>query len=93
MTKDCLAADSDEPVHPVKILLLDFQMPQMNGVQVVQKVKSHYLQLQAAHKRRIQEPIYIFLTAHAENDSFVTHAKRIGVQEVYQKPLRRQQLR
>ena len=45
-------------------MLLDLQMPQKNGIQVVQEVKDFYKQLQEEFTLlRIVEPEFVFLTA------------------------------
>lgn len=38
-------------------------------------------------KTDLQEPMYIFLSAHVVNEAFRTHAKSQGVDHLYEKPL------
>lgn len=75
--------------RPVHALLLDFQMPQKNGLQTVQEVKQYFAQqrVKLFKQTDLQEPIYIFLSAHVVNEAFKTHARSQGVNHLFEKPL------
>ena len=45
LTESALKEAKCLPVFPVKILLLEFQMPVKNGLQVVTELKEYYKQL------------------------------------------------
>ena len=68
-------------------MLLDFKMPRLNGLQVIQKTRKFTeTQNTIQQKVKVVEPIYIFLTAYASS-SFSKHAKSQGVSHIYEKPL------
>ena len=78
---------SGEVYKPINLLILDFQMPMKNGIQVVKEVKE-FLRTQAESGLDlvIEEPTYVFLTAFATT-KFVNHAHSLGVQHVFEKPM------
>jgi YesN/AraC family two-component response regulator len=68
-----------EVYKPINLLILDFQMPMKNGLQVVQEVKKFlHEQAQSGLELVIEEPTYVFLTAFATT-RFVHHAQSLGV--------------
>ncbi len=68
-------------------MLLDFQMPRMNGLQVVEKTRQFIETLNSTEKGvKVIEPTFVFLTAYA-NSSFIKHMKSRGLHHVYEKPL------
>ena len=82
-----------EVYKPINMLILDFQMPNKNGFQVVQEVKQ-FLKSQAEINidLLIEEPTYVYLTAFATT-KFVSRARSLGVQHVYEKPMAIEELR
>ena len=64
--------------HPVDLMLVDFAMPGMNGVEVAR----------AAHARRPTLPL-LFVTGHAD----LTALKEVGEDRIVQKPFRQDELR
>ena len=70
-------------------------MPIMNGLQVVQELKKFYAQQRKPLGKAtiLEEPLYIFLTAYAQNEAFLKHSKAEGVDHVFEKPLKPDQLR
>jgi len=69
-------------------------MPQKNGLQAVQEVKAFFAEqrVKLFNKTELQEPLYIFLSAHVVNEAFKTHARSQGVDHLFEKPLNPVQL-
>jgi CheY-like chemotaxis protein len=72
--------DSGE-VNPIALLILDFQMPFKNGIQVVQELRAFYQNTTDELERTIpdltlKEPKIVFLTAHA-SPIFKGHLKEL----------------
>ena len=74
-------------------MLLDFQMPQKNGIQVLTEVRELYSEKRKTYGlTQLIEPEFIFLTAYMTN-GFKNHLSKIGIDKGYEKPLLEQQLR
>ena len=68
-------------------MLLDFQMPRMNGIQVVEHVRKYIEERNAGLDNAwIVEPRFVFLTAF-KTKQFKQHVKKLGITEVHDKPL------
>lgn len=68
-------------------MLLDFQMPRMNGIQVVEHVRKYIEERNAGLEHAwIVEPRFVFLTAF-KTKQFKQHVKKLGITEVHDKPL------
>lgn len=65
--------DEKKKLQPVKFMLLDFQMPRLNGLQVVEQLKE-FIKIKNAQlmNTEIVEPEYVFLTAFL-TQGFRTH--------------------
>ena len=66
-------------IQPIALLILDFQMPFKNGIQVVQELRKFYQNTVDELERTIpditlKEPMIVFLTAHA-SPLFKQHLK------------------
>lgn len=76
-------------IRPIDFMLLDFQMPQKNGIQVLKEVRSFYKEQQSMNSQVIlEEPVYVFLTAFM-TQTFKTHLVNLGVRHIYEKPIRK----
>jgi DNA-binding NtrC family response regulator len=60
--------------HPVDIAILDIRLPEMNGLDVLQKIRRTYPKVQV-----------IMMSGHGDMDS-VIHALRLGAVDYFQKP-------
>jgi CheY-like chemotaxis protein len=80
-------------ISPVDFLLLDFQMPRKNGIEVVKEIKEFYKikQSQLPSKFVLRLPTIVFLTAYATT-AFRKHVESLGVTQVYEKPIQIEQL-
>ena len=84
---------SNPITNPIKVLILDVQMPEKNGLEVVKEVKDLYKQIREINCDRfvsqlfVEEPVYVFLSSHVCNVDFVTQAKSLGVKHYYEKPV------
>jgi CheY-like chemotaxis protein len=70
-------------------MLLDFQMPRKNGLQVLDEVKEMFSERNSelfATGSTLVEPKFIFLTSYCSLQ-FQAHLKKKGVTEIYEKPL------
>ena len=70
---------------PIAALLLDYQMPEANGLQVVQVVTDLYYETNTLRSSTMQLvlPQFVFLSAHLENPDFVGLCKDAGVTSFY----------
>ena len=87
--------EGKEEIMPISCMLLDLQMPDKTGIEVIESVRKMYAQLNKdlRGKCRIIEPRFVFLTAHATTD-FIRHAmETLKVEAVFEKPLRVEQLK
>ena len=81
------------PIRPAHALILDFQMPHKNGLEVVKELKEFYNQIVTENDQMLtrelflQEPIYIFLSSHAGNNIFLKYCREQGVQHFFEKPI------
>lgn len=66
---------SNNAENPISLILSDFQMPQKNGIQVLQDVKSLYKR----HGLEGQEPMFVILTAFV-SQGFRKYAAQEGVE-------------
>lgn len=82
--QELLQSESD---RPIRTLLLDFQMPKKNGLQVVEEVKKLYQMINGMEDRRLREPDYVFLSAVVVNKAFQDHCRKSGVEHFFEKPL------
>ncbi len=74
-------------IKPINFLLLDFQMPQKNGVQVLKEIRTFYgYQQMNDNDVKIEEPVFVFLTAFM-TPAFKKHLADLGVQHIYEKPI------
>ena len=71
----------------MKLLLLDFQMPIKNGIQVVQEIRSMYAKTRKNFANLIlKDPEIVFLTAF-RTPNFLSYLKQFSVSECYEKPI------
>ena len=74
-------------------MLLDFQMPKKNGIQVVQEVREFYTTQSQLHPNlKFEEPVYVFLTAYSTL-MFRKHLASLGVNNIFEKPIQLEQLK
>jgi CheY-like chemotaxis protein len=90
ITKAVETADQ-ESIHPVCLMLLDFQMPRKNGIQVVEAVRAFVQLMNSKQSVIVHEPIFVFLTAFSTKQ-FYNHIKRLGIEHIYEKPVQMSQL-
>ena len=81
-------------IMPVCLMLLDFQMPRKNGIQVVEQVRRYVQQYNDNANTIVQlrEPVFVFLTAHTSR-TFKNHLHGLKVGGVYEKPLQQEKLK
>ena len=71
-------------------MLLDFQMPKKNGIQVLNEIRAYIKNRQKLNSEiKINEPTYVFLTAFV-TPTFLKHVNSLGVTHVYAKPLQKE---
>ena len=83
--KQIQLADSD-CYNPIVLMLLDHQMPQKNGLELVQELRCFIQEWNKDRICKIQEPLIVFLTAY-NNFNFKNHIKSKGIHHVFDKPL------
>lgn len=82
-------SDNVESIRPITFMLLDFQMPQKNGLEVLTEVKQFYqakARILAEKGVSLVEPEFVFLTAYM-SIAFRKHLESKGVTQIYEKPL------
>jgi CheY-like chemotaxis protein len=73
-------------------MLLDFQMPVKNGLEVVKEVKALYLKYNSETlDQELDLPEFVFLTAFV-NLGFKAYLKAENIHHIYEKPLAEAQL-
>lgn len=71
----------------MNLALLDLQMPQKNGIQVVEETRAYLAEVQKQHENiLILEPEYVFLTAFSTK-ALVAHLKKLKVKKCFEKPV------
>ena len=80
---------------PIQLLMLDFQMPKLTGVQVVGAVRKYLKERNMSLKEigiELQEPKIVFVTAFL-SVGFRKHIAELGILNAYEKPLQLAQLK
>ena len=74
-------------VLPVSLCLFDFQMPKLNGLDAVRKIKTFIKNINnEGGKLQVQEPLFVIQTAYFSNQ-FKKHSDELNIKSVYEKPL------
>ena len=74
-------------IKPISLMLLDFQMPKKNGLQVIEAYRNFLkLRLSKIKNLSVIEPHYVFLTAFASKH-FKALLESKGFLNVYEKPI------
>jgi len=84
------ALDTGETDRPICLMLLDMQMPQKNGMQVVEEVREYY-QLQSL-RRELKVPEFVFVTAF-KSQHFASYLEKLNITQFYEKPMLQEQLK
>ncbi len=91
IVKDSMATEllPGSTIRPISFMLLDFQMPKKNGIEVLQEVKNLYRELEYMNSSvTVEEPVYVFLTAFM-TPAFKIHLLNLGIKHVYEKPIQK----
>lgn len=67
-------------------MLLDFQMPRFNGLQVIEQTRQFYIEMSEKHSIELKEPLFVFLTAY-KTKGFEKHLEALNILHCYEKPL------
>jgi len=59
LTDSAIKEATSFPICPVKILLLDFQMPVKNGLEVVIELKNYYKELVEKYDQKLTADLFI----------------------------------
>ena len=74
-------------IEPISVILLDFQMPRLNGIQVIEKIRYFLRQTELKNKLvKVKPPTFFFMTAYM-SVALKKHLKELNVTEVFEKPL------
>ena len=84
------ALETGETDRPICLMLLDMEMPQKNGMQVVDEVREYY-QLQCL-RRELKEPEFVFVTAF-KSQHFASYLEKLNITQFYEKPMMQEQLK
>ena len=69
-------------------MLVDFQMPRMNGIQLIEKMRLRVAHLQMQYKQaNIREPIYALITSF-NTPMFFKLCQEKQIKHLYEKPLK-----
>lgn len=75
-------------LRPIKLMLLDFQMPRLNGIQVVEHLRAFIKEKNRLHEKdniKVRQPRIVFLTAFLTS-AFKAHITKLGIKDAYEKP-------
>ena len=72
-------------------MILDYQMPKKNGLEVVHEVRKLFHEHNASLSVRLELPKFVFLTAFC-SQSFKQQLAEQGLLELYEKPLQDSQI-
>lgn len=75
-------------LRPIKLMLLDFQMPRLNGIQVVEHLRIFIREKNRLHEKdniKVRQPRIVFLTAFLTS-AFKAHITKLGIKDAYEKP-------
>ena len=72
-------------------MILDYQMPKNNGLEVVHEVRKLFHEHNASLSVRLELPKFVFLTAFFSK-SFRQQLEEQGLSDVYEKPLQDSQI-
>ena len=86
-----LTADSSNAIQPIALMLLDFQMPRKNGLDVIISLQKILSKINTASKVEIVPPRFVFLTSYS-TQTFRKHAKALGVECILEKPIQKEEL-
>lgn len=67
----------DRHVHEAVLILSDINMPGMSGLQLLEKIKTNYLE---------PPPVVMMITAYGDAENYAT-AKRLGADDFLTKPV------
>lgn len=67
----------NEHVHEAVLILSDINMPGMSGLELLEKIKSNYLE---------PPPVVMMITAYGDAENYAT-AKRLGADDFLTKPV------
>lgn len=81
-----------EAGQTVDLVLTDFMMPRVNGIQAVQQIQTYVNAMNLNNEGSVKMPTFVFLTAH-KTAAFSRHAESLGVATVLEKPATLDQLR
>jgi CheY-like chemotaxis protein len=59
INSEALTSGDQQPVQPISLMFLDFQMPMKTGLQVITEMRAFY----GKHADRLIEPKYVIMTA------------------------------
>ena len=63
--REALVNNDKEEIMPIGLMLLDFQMPLKNGIQVIEEIRIFINQQSKRSKIKILEPNFVFLTSYS----------------------------
>ena len=63
--REALVNNDKEEIMPIGLMLLDFQMPLKNGIQVFEEIRIFINQQSKRSKIKILEPNFVFLTSYS----------------------------
>ena len=72
---------------PISLMILDFQMPRKNGLQVIEEIRTFIARQNRSSAVKIKEPFFVMLTAYSTS-AFIQYANKLKILAVYEKPLR-----
>jgi len=73
-------------IKPIKLIILDYQMPRMNGFQVIEQLRQMIDHMSSQSNLKIEHPKFVIISAFMM-PIFKKHLQMKDIQYIYDKPL------
>ena len=82
-------------ITPISVFLCDFQMPGMNGIELIKRLKFFFQKINRQNQQnaiQVNEPAYCVVTSYFSNN-FNSYVNQYNLYGVYEKPMKTSELK